>query len=148
MYIDSNIFIFAAIDSGILGENCRKILDMIESDEIQAASSFLVLDEVIWVIKKNIGKEDSIKISKAALSLPIKWMDVSRSIIIETIDSFQKYNLDPRDCLHLASMKNSGITTIISEDSDFDKVKSVKRIDAAAVIQMYSSNDEEASTVE
>ncbi len=142
MYIDSNIFIFASTDQDILGESCQKILDMIESGEIQAASSLLVLDEVIWVLKKNLGREVAIKISKATLSLPIKWIDVSKSIMIETIDSFQKYNLDPRDCLHLASMKNSGITTIISEDTDFDKVKSIKRIDAATLLESYTSEEE------
>lgn len=138
MYIDSNIFIFAAMDQDELGENCRKILDMIESDRIQAASSFLVLDEVMWVIKKNIGKDESVKVSKAALSLPVKWIDVSRSVMIESLDSFQRYNLDPRDCIHLSSMKNSGITTIISEDGDFDRVSSVKRLNAATLIQSFT----------
>jgi len=137
LYIDSNIFIFAAMDQGELGDNCRKILTLIESDKIQAASSYLVLDEVMWIIKKNIGREESVKISKAALSLPIKWIDVTRSVMIETVNSFQKNELDPRDCLHLASMKNSGITTIVTEDEDFNKVKSVKRVDAKTLIGSY-----------
>lgn len=37
------------------------------------------------------------------------------------------YNLKPSDAIHLAVMDNHGISTIITEDKDFDKTH-VKRI--------------------
>ena len=128
LYIDSNIFIFASTNKGKLGQNCRKIIKLTNEHKISCATSFLVLDEVMWVLKKNIGRESAIKIIKAILSMPIKWIDVDKSIMINTIEIFEKTKLDPRDSIHIASMKKMGLSTIISEDNDFDKIKGIERL--------------------
>lgn len=137
MYIDSNIFIYAATDTGKLGRNCREIIRLINEQKIICASSFLVIDEVIWVLKKEIGKEAAIKIIKAILSLPIKWIDIDRAIIIKMVDVYEKNTLDPRDALHVSSMKEIGLPIIISEDGDFDKVKAIERISASKCVKKY-----------
>ena len=59
MYIDSNIFIFAALDNNEVGKNCRSVLQMVQSRELSCASSYLTIDEIIWVLKKRAGKEGS-----------------------------------------------------------------------------------------
>lgn len=128
MYIDSNIFIFASTNKDKLGKNCRKIIKLINEHKITCATSFLVLDEVMWVLKKNIGRDSAIKITKAMLSMPIKWIDVDKSVMINTIDIFEKTKLDPRDSIHIGSMKKMGLSTIISEDNDFDKIKGIERL--------------------
>jgi predicted nucleic acid-binding protein len=128
LYIDSNIFIFAAVDQTELGDNCRKLLDKIQNNELTCGSSYLTIDEVIWVIKKKLGKENAVRIAKASLSLPVKWIEVGRTIMFRMIEHFNDNNLDPRDCLHLSSMREAGINTILSEDTDFDDVKGIKRL--------------------
>ncbi|MBI5254150.1 MAG: type II toxin-antitoxin system VapC family toxin [Euryarchaeota archaeon] len=40
----------------------------------------------------------------------------------------EKYNLRPRDAFHVAIMKSFGVTEIVSDDSDFEKVEWIKRI--------------------
>lgn len=135
MYIDSNIFIFAAMDRTDLGEGCRKVLQMIQDREITCASSYLTVDEVIWVLKKKLGKENAVRISKATLSLPVKWLDVDRSIISSMIDNYRENTLDPRDCLHLSSMKANGIDTILTEDSDFDNIKGIRRLNIERILE-------------
>lgn len=128
LYIDSNIFIFAAIDRSELGDNCRKVLDKIQNTDLTCASSFLTIDEVIWVIKKKLGKENAVRIAKASLSLPVKWIEVDRTIMFRMIEYFNDNNLDPRESLHISSMREAGINTILSEDGDFDNVKGIKRL--------------------
>ncbi|MCK4347135.1 MAG: type II toxin-antitoxin system VapC family toxin, partial [Thermoplasmatales archaeon] len=110
MYIDSNIFIFASTDKGKLGQNCRGIIRRINEQKIACAASFLVVDEVMWILKKNVGRDDAIKITKAMLSMPIKWVEVDKSVIIKMIDIFEKTTLDPRDAIHIASMKELGLS--------------------------------------
>jgi predicted nucleic acid-binding protein len=127
VYFDSNIFIFAAIDKGKVGKNCRKIMEFIDEQRILAAANYMVIDEVLWVLKKNIGKEDAIRIVKGILSMPIKWIDIDKQIIIETMVVFEKTSLDPRDSVHIASMKKVGLTTMVSEDRDFDKIVGIVR---------------------
>ena len=137
MYIDSNIFIFAAQDPGEMGKNCRNIISLVEKGNMICASSYLVIDEVIWVLKKKIGREKAIKIVKAMISLPIKWLEVDRRTIMQMVETFEASNLDPRDSLHISSMKIAGISTIISEDGDFDTINSIERMTAADCLKRY-----------
>lgn len=136
MYFDSNIFIFAAIDRGKLGKDCREIMKLIDKQKISAAASFIVIDEVLWVLKRNIGKEDAIKIAKTMFSMPIKWVNVDESIILGTLDIFERMALDPRDSIHISSMRNVGLTTMVSEDKDFDKVEGIERINASECLSV------------
>jgi predicted nucleic acid-binding protein len=39
-----------------------------------------------------------------------------------------KYGLKPSDAIHLATMEKAGISNIVSEDREFDKVRGIKRI--------------------
>lgn len=137
MYIDSNIFIFAATDKGELGKNCREIIRLINEKKITCAASYLVVDEVIWILKKNIGKDSAIKIIKAMLSMPIKWIEIKKSVIIKMIDVYEKTTLDPRDAIHMSSMKEAGLSVIVSEDDDFDNVVGIERINASECIEKY-----------
>ncbi len=137
MYIDSNIFIFAAIDKGRIGQNCRKIIKLINEQKIACAASFLVIDEVIWVLKKKVGKDDAIKIVKAMLSMPIKWIGLDKLVIIKMLELYEITKLDPRDAIHFSSMKESGLSIIVSEDKDFEKVEGLERINALKCIERY-----------
>jgi len=139
LYIDSNIFIFAAMDKDRLGKDCRKIIGLINNGKLSCAASFLVIDEVLWVLKKNVGKDDAIKIAKAMLSMPIRWIDVDRSVMLKMMDIYQRTTLDPRDTIHVSSMKEMGLSEIISEDDDFDKVEGIIRSNASKCIQRYGS---------
>ncbi len=137
MYIDSNIFIFAATDKGKVGQKCREIIGLINDKKIVCATSYLVVDEVIWVLKKSVGKDSAIKIIKAMLSMPIKWIKIDKLIIIEMLDVFEKTTLDPRDSIHISSMKGVGLSVILSEDKDFNRVEEIERIDASKCIEKY-----------
>ncbi len=120
-----------------MGQNCRKLLRLINERKITGTSSFLVVDEVIWILKKDVGKDCAIKIIKAMLSMPIKWITVDKSVIIRMVDAYEKTALDPRDAIHLASMKEAGSSVIVSEDDDFDKVDTIERITASKCIEKY-----------
>ena len=137
MYLDSNIFIFAAIDNGKLGQDCRSIIKLINEQKIACAASFMVIDEVIWILKKKVGKDDAIKIVKAMLSMPIKWIELDKSVIIKMLEIYEKTKLDPRDAIHFTSMKGSGLSIMVSEDKDFENVEGLERISASTCIERY-----------
>jgi len=135
MYIDSNIFIYAAVDTNKTGKHCRTIIQKISDKQCTVAASYLILDEVLWILKKQVGKDNAIKITKAMLSLPIKWIEVDSSVIFTMVDIFEKTALDPRDALHIASMKKSGISSILSEDTDFNNIEGITRISVSQFLQ-------------
>jgi len=47
------------------------------------------------------------------------------------VDILEGPKLYPRDAIHIASMKTRGIDPIISQDTDFDGIHGIERIDPA-----------------
>jgi predicted nucleic acid-binding protein len=139
MYIDANIFIFAALDNGDIGKKARELLKRIEDRRLVASVSPLVFDEVVWVVQKISGRDDAQKIGYGLLSLPLSWLDIGYSSIQHSMNSY-KVGLNPRDALHIGIMTDYDINVIISEDKDFDKIQSIKR---KTIEMALKENDEQ-----
>jgi predicted nucleic acid-binding protein len=128
-YVDTNIFVFPFIygDSG-KGKDAARILRKIESDEFSAYTSALTWDEVVWVVRKTFGKEDSIESGRKLLQFPnLKFIEVGDSIIAKSQSLIEKYQLKPRDAIHCSSAISKGINLLLSDDPDFDVVKEIRR---------------------
>jgi len=126
-YIDSNIFI-----QGILREdnNSKNIVLKIANKEFTGVTSVLSWDELTFIVQKFLGKEIAIIEGKKFFNLPnINFVEVKKEIIGKAQRLFEKYNIKPRDAIHAATAINLGVKEIISENSDFDKISELKRID-------------------
>ena len=128
IYIDANVFIFAFADNGQNGEFSRKILEIVESQSIAAATSSLTIDEVLWSLSKEIPKKEAILACRTILKIKgLRVLNIDKKIILESLNIVEKYNLKPRDSIHVAAMILNKINEIVSSDSDFDNVKEIKR---------------------
>ena len=128
VYIDANIFIYAAINRNEEGELSRKVLEKVKEGKLKAYTSALTFDEVFWKVKKERSKDDAIKISGAFLHFPnLRFIDVTYEITLLSLRIIKKYNLKPRDAIHAACCLVNNINTIITEDVDFDRVKELTR---------------------
>jgi predicted nucleic acid-binding protein len=98
--------------------------------KIEAYASPVTWGEVAWVIRKILGAEASIDHGRKLLSFPnLKLLQVKRTTALKAQDLMEEYELKPRDALHAAIALENKITTIVSFDKDFDKLKAVKRIE-------------------
>jgi predicted nucleic acid-binding protein len=52
IYVDSNLFIYATLNTEEVGEKARSLLQRIQQGEEKAETSALTFDEVFWAIKK------------------------------------------------------------------------------------------------
>ncbi len=52
IYIDTNVFVYAIENHPRFGRNCRRILEDVERERLEASCSVLVLAELINVLKK------------------------------------------------------------------------------------------------
>ena len=130
VYIDSNVFLYATLSEKDIGNKAREIISKIKDGYYQAYTSVLTIDELTWNAKREIGREKSADIAKDFLSLiNLEFLDVNKEIILTSLDIYKNEKLDPRDAIHLASMRIKNIKTIISSDPDFDKIKGIKRLD-------------------
>jgi len=127
-YLDSNVFVYAAIYTGKKAENARDMLKSVVKGA-PAITSSLVIDEVVWAIWKEAGRERAVREGMRMLRLPnLSIVAVDAKDTYFAMELMRKYTkLKPRDAIHLAVSINSGVFTIVSDDPDFDSVKEVKR---------------------
>ena len=129
IFIDSNIFIYAFIDEEHRGDACRDVLDQIAKGKITAVTTPVVMDEVIWALLKN-NKRDSLRGYITNLyQLPnLQIVEVQQNLPLLALAFILEYNLRPHDAMHCAFMKQNEITIIATDDTDFDKIKGIKRM--------------------
>ena len=125
-YIDSNVFI-----QGIIRDDkkSKEIILKIARKEFVGVTSVLSWDEIVFVVGKFLGREIAIREGEKFFALPnIEIIDAKKEIILKAQKLIEKYKINPRDAIHSATALNLNIKEIISEDSDFDKIKEIKRI--------------------
>ena len=128
MYLDANLFVFAAIESGPQGIRAREIMKTIENG-VAACTSALVIDEVMWVLIRNKRTDilrETIEGIYNVRNLEVQ--DVPANVPLTALSIVENHKLRPRDAMHLAVMKHRGESTIVSDDKDFDRVPHIKRI--------------------
>jgi len=130
-YIDSNVFIYpilyeAEVEPKV--KRAKEILFSIEKGELPAYTSTLTWDEVVWVVSKTMGRDEGIIQGQKLLGfLNLQFIGVDENILSQAQALMNKYNLDPRDSIHIASAIDRKIKIIISDDKDADIVKEIKR---------------------
>ena len=128
--LDSNLFITATISLDSKGQKARELIDKINNGLFKAYTSSLTIDEVMWVLQKFKDRQIAYETAKTIIfASKINFIPIDIEIISASLEVYNENNLRPRDSIHLAVMKHKGIKTIISSDSDFDKIKGIKRID-------------------
>ena len=90
----------------------------------------LVLDEVIYVSYKKykIPYRLTIEFIESIVLPYVNIPNIGEREYGLAVKYILEYKLKPSDAIHLAVMRNNSINTIVSEDKDYDRIQSVKRI--------------------
>ncbi len=131
-YIDANIFLFPILyaeEQEPKVKPAKQILHSIEKGDLSAYTSTLAWAEVVWIVRKAMGKEVSVSQGQKLLGFSnLKWITIDENILSQAQALISKYNLHPRDSIHVASAISKNINVIISDDLDIDQVKEIKRV--------------------
>jgi len=128
LYLDSNVFLYAALNNEEIGDRARNLLKQVQSGKEQASSSALTFDEVVWAVKKYRNLENAIIAGEAFLNFPnLKLIPVNEDLLAVALDLIKKYGLDPRDSIHGAAAILNKVEAIVSTDEHFDKIKELHR---------------------
>ncbi len=124
MFLDANVLIYLNAGEESIVKFFRNLLMRRNTLYTDA----LVLDEVIYISRKKYGirYEDTIRFLDNVVLPYVKIV----SIGLNEYETAKKYIgvLKPSDAIHVAVMLNNGINIIVSEDKDFDRVGTVKRV--------------------
>ncbi|MHB1261635.1 MAG: type II toxin-antitoxin system VapC family toxin [Thermoplasmatota archaeon] len=124
IYLDSNVFVYAATDGGPQGKAAAKAL--IKAIREGACTSSLTADEVLWAISKKLGRDVAAAKVRQLLSLDIEVVAVEKRDIEAALAHFE-LGLDPRDAIHAAVAIRRACSSVLSTDPAFAKVKGLRR---------------------
>jgi len=123
-YLDANVFVYASVSQQEIGKRCRSLVQDIEAGSVRAVSSSLTFDELVWVVKRLRGYEAAIEAGAAFLNMVgLKITEVDVETLNTALQLINEHRLNPRDSIHAASAILAGAEYILSDDSDFDKLK-------------------------
>ncbi|MCL2134413.1 MAG: type II toxin-antitoxin system VapC family toxin [Candidatus Bathyarchaeota archaeon] len=132
VYVDSNVFLYPVLYSVEMDSRVKKakeILKNIANNELSAYTSTLTWDEVVWVVKKTMGTNEAINQGQKLIGfINLHFINVDENVLSQAQGLIGKYNLKPRDAIHVASALSRKLSTIISDDQDMDIIKEIKRI--------------------
>lgn len=130
--MDANVFIYPVIyDEARIPEAklAKNILLKIANGGIEACSSALTWDEIVYVVRKFVEAESSKKAGKSFMAFPhLKILNIDENTLRQAQEFVEKYNLKPRDAIHAACAVENGVKEIISNHSAFDAIKELKRV--------------------
>lgn len=130
--IDSNILVFALNKDLPEHLPCKELLiDIINGNEVVSIPSIVFMECFHALVKAFKYKEVEVKKRLIAIidSKNINVLDISTSSILFAFEIAEKFRTGGRDSLITASLLENKIQEIYSHDSDFDKIKLIKRID-------------------
>jgi len=130
-YVDSNVFIYPVLYAKDLDPRVKRaneILLSIAKGDLLAYTSTLTWDEVVWIVRRTMGKTEAINQGQKLLGFTnLHFINVDENILSQAQVLINTYNLKPRDAVHAAATINKKLKTIISDDQDFDEVKEFER---------------------
>ncbi len=130
-YLDANVFVYAATHDPAKSGKAKKsisILRDVEEGQIRGVTSFLTWDEVVWVVWKLGGREAAIMAGARFLKLQnLSLVPVNLSVMVRAQELIERYQLKPRDSIHVSTALIAGEREIISEDAELDVIKEIRR---------------------
>jgi len=130
--VDSNIIVYALNKDLPEHPPCKELLiNIINGNELVSIPSIVFMESFYALVKAFNFKETEVKKRLTAIidSVNINVLDISTSSILLAFEITEKYGTGGRDSLIAASLLENKIQEIYSHDSDFDKIKLIKRID-------------------
>ena len=129
LFLDANVFLYALGGESPYREDCRAVLSAVAEGRVVGVTNTEVLQEVLHVRKRRLGANDATAAVRAAAALVAEVLPVGAEEMLTACDLLDRHgHLSARDALHVAVMRNAGISRLVSVDSDFDVVKEVERL--------------------
>lgn len=134
IFLDTNVFLYAAGKEHALRGPARRILRLLEQGGLAATTSVEVVQELTFVLWRRGLPAEARELARLVLRLFPGMLSLARDDLELALQILERYSgLTPRDAIHVATMRRHGIDTIASADRHFDEVSGIRRIDLARV---------------
>jgi predicted nucleic acid-binding protein len=129
IFLDTNVFLYAAGGGHELREPCRRLLHRVGEGEVVATTSSEVVQEVLYVVARRGRTQEALALARAILDLFPDLLAVGRPEMTLACDLLERYTgLPVRDAVHTATMLTHDIGELRSADTHFDQVREIRRL--------------------
>ena len=124
-YLDSNVFVYAALYDGDKSDGARQLLREIVKGEREAATASLTLDEVTYVLGREETRARALRQAERILGFAnLHVVSVGAEEARDALGAMREYDgLSPRDAFHLAAAEKADADVFVTDDRDFDGVE-------------------------
>lgn len=137
-FLDTSIPIYAAGKPSEHKVACARVLERIENKELKAAIDTEVVQEILFRYSRLEMPKEGLELSQNVLRLGMVVLPVAKEDIEDTLSLYETYHsrrVPPRDALHVAVMRNHGLSKVISVDKHFgDVVEEVERVEPTTLL--------------
>jgi len=156
IYLESSVICNVILTSGRFHKESADLMNRIRDEGVSCAISSLSLDEIWYMLIKNLVEEDrdeflikaykkdpkSIliardhveKVTFDLLAINLEFLSIDLEIMLNAKDYLWQCSLLPRDAIHLAAALRYGIKAIATTDPDF--------ANASELVGIYTCNPE------
>jgi predicted nucleic acid-binding protein len=134
--LDVNVPMYAAGGAHPLKEACAWVMTEIAEGRLDVAIDTETVQEILYRYGALGRWEIATTMASNLLDLVPVVYPVLEADARKAVELFREYapqGVTARDVLHAAVMQNDGMTTIISTDEHFDRIKGVLRLDPQAL---------------
>jgi predicted nucleic acid-binding protein len=134
--LDVNVPMYAAGQAHPYKEACVWVMTEVAERRLDVATDTEVIQEILYRYGELQEWETAITLATSVLDLVPVVYPVSLADARLAIDLFRHYALQgvkARDVIHVAVMRNRGLTRIISTDRHFDRIAGIVRMDPTAL---------------
>ena len=126
-YLDTNVFIYPLLKEDAKAESCKKIIFKAVDKHFEGVTSILTWDEFVYTLQKFLGRKLALIEGEKFLKIPnLIFIDVTKRVVAEAHRLMKEYELKPRDAIHAATALFQNCDEIVSDDSDFEKLRNLK----------------------
>lgn len=127
-YIDANVFVLSAFGTGEKGLIATGIMEKLQSGTLEGTTCSLTIDEFMWAVLRQKHGHRLHELTEALYETPnLSIVETPADAPRVALKFMRAHALRPRDAIHCAVMQRFGISTIFSDDADFDRVKGITR---------------------
>jgi uncharacterized protein len=129
VFLDTNIFLYAAGRPHPEKETCAAVLQKVADGSLDATSNSEVVQEILYVLTRRDRRQDALSLARSLIALIPDLLPVTRADMSDACDLLRKYpRLPVRDAVHASTMLRNGVLTVVSVDPNFDQIREVRRI--------------------
>ncbi len=130
LFLDANVVMYAAGTEHELRGPCRRALRRIVDDDVPLVTSSEVLQEILHRYF-SIGRPDAAEeVFEATRALCSEVFGVEELDAVRALALLREHRgLSPRDAIHAAVAERMGVGSILSTDTDFDVLATIRRVD-------------------